>query len=126
MKHDDRRALVDTYFAALDEEDPTILEPAVCQDFVYRSLSETFEGYAGFERYMTEYRTFSGTDHRLDEVIHGANRTAVEGHVVGVDESGDRVEARFCDVFGFDDADESLTFVAVYLNDELDMVMFTT
>lgn len=122
MAQPERTRLIESYFDALDEEDPAILEPSLSDAFVYESLSETFEGFEGFRTYMTEYRSFSNTDHQLEEMIHGERRTAVEGVVVGRDDADEEIEARFCDVFVFDD--EGIARIAVYMNDYIDLTLF--
>lgn len=124
MSDSTREELIASYFAALDNEDPSLLKDSIGEMLVYESLSEQFHGLDGFQRYMSEYRSFSGTDHDITMHIHGETASVAEGVVVGYDEDGGQIEASFCDVFEFDDSEEALTRITVYLNDYIDLGLF--
>lgn len=116
MSEDDRNALIDAYFDAMDTDDLETVRPALTDDFVYESLSGDLEGFAGLETYMEELRGLSNTNHEVALVVHGETASVVEGTVTGDSEDGS-VEADFCDVFEFDADEEGITRISVYLND---------
>lgn len=124
MSHAAREDLIDSYFTALDEEDPSLVQSSLADSFVYESLSRDFEGYEGFRTYMTEFRSFSNTDHRITRHIHGETATAAEGTVVGSGRNGERVESRFSDMFEFDSDDQNITRLTVYVNELVDKRLF--
>lgn len=116
MSHEDRQTLINAYFTAMDTEDLGHLEDALATTFVYDSLGGPLEGFSGLETYMTELRGLSNTTHEIAQTVHGETASAVEGTVSG--DSGDgSVSARFCNVFEFDDTDDAIARIAVYLND---------
>jgi len=115
MSEADRNELIDAYFDALDEEDLDLVRPVLADDVVFESLSGPLEGVSGCETYMEDLRGLSNTVHELSLRLHDADAAVVEGTVTG--ESGDdTVVVDFCDVFEFDEEDEHLTRVAVYVN----------
>lgn len=116
MSVHDRNELIDAYFDTMDEEDLDIIRPVLADDFVYESLNGDLEGFEGIRRYMEELRGLSNTTHETTLRVHGETATAAEGWVSGDSRDGP-VEAEFCNVFEFDDDDEHITRIAVYLND---------
>lgn len=116
MSEEDRNALIDAYFDAMDTDDLETVRPALTDDFVYESLSGDLEGFAGLETYMQELRGLSNTNHEIALIVHGEAASVVEGTVTGDSEDGS-VEADFCDVFEFDADEEGITRISVYLND---------
>lgn len=116
MSESDRDELIDAYFDAMDADDLEIVRPALADGFVYESLSGDLDGFEGLETYMNELRGLSETTHEVTLRIHGDDASATEGIVTGDSDDGP-VEARFCNVFEFDDADEGLTRIRVHLND---------
>lgn len=116
MSDADRNELIDTYFDAMDAEDTDIVRDALADDFVFESLSGPLEGVSGFETYMDELRGLSNTDHDVTLRVHGEGASVAEGTLTGDSEDGP-VEADFCDVFEFDEDDEQITRIGVYLND---------
>ena len=111
-----RNELIDAYFDAMDEDDLEIVRPALADGFVYESLDGDLEGFAGLETYMNELRGLSGTTHDVTLRVHGADASVAEGTVTGDSENGP-VEAEFCNVFEFDEEEQGLTRIGVYLND---------
>lgn len=116
MSIERREDRIDAYFRALDENDPSIAESAVTEDFVYESRAGSLAGFAGLADYITDRRTMTESDHEQTRVVHGDDVAVVEGVVTGTTEAGERVEVRFCDVFEFDAAD-GITTITVYVND---------
>lgn len=116
MSDSDRDDLIDAYFDAMDTADLDLVRPALAEGFVYESLSGDFEGASGLETYLEEVRGLSNTSHEVTLRAHGETASVAEGTVTGDGEDG-HVEAGFCDVFEFDDADERITRIGVYLND---------
>lgn len=116
MSESDRDALIDAYFDAMDSEDLEIVRPALSASFVYESLAGDFEGFAGLETYLEEHRGLSNTTHETTLRIHNEMASVAEGSVIGESEDG-TVEANFCNVFEFDDDNEGITRISVYLND---------
>ncbi|MCQ4332989.1 nuclear transport factor 2 family protein [Natronomonas sp. F2-12] len=116
MSESDRDELIDAYFDAMDADDLGIVRPALAEGFVYESLDGDLEGFGGLETYMNELRGLSETVHEVTLRVHGEVASVAEGTVTG--ESGDgTVEAEFCNVFEFDEDEEGITRLAVYLND---------
>lgn len=111
-----RDDLIDTYFEAMDTDDPELARPALADGFVYESLSGDLAGFAGLERYVTELRGLSNSTHEITNRVHASEAVAVEGVVTGETADGES-SARFCDVFEFDGDDAGITRIAVYLND---------
>ncbi|MFC4986663.1 MULTISPECIES: nuclear transport factor 2 family protein [Saliphagus] len=116
MSDSDRDDLIDAYFDAMDEADLERVRPVLADDFVYESLAGDLEGAAGLETYLEEVRGLSNTSHQVTLRAHGEDASVAEGVVTGDGDDG-RVEAGFCDVFEFDDADERIVRIGVYLND---------
>lgn len=115
MTEADRNELIDAYFDALDEEDLDLVRPVLADDVVFESLSGPLGGVSGFETYMEELRGLSNTVHEVSLRVHDEDASVAEGTVTG--ESGDdTVVVDFCDVFEFDEDDERVTRVAVYVN----------
>ncbi len=108
MSDSERDDLIDAYFDAMDEANPDLVRPALAGGFVYESLSGDFEGASGLETYLEEVRGLSNTTHEVSLRTHGEGASVVEGIVTGDSDDG-RVEAGFCDVFEFDDADGRIT-----------------
>lgn len=116
MSFDDRTALIDAYFTALDTEDLSVVEPVLADGFVYESLAGDLEGLQGLETYMDELRGLSNTTHEITRLIHGDDISVAEGTVTGETEDGSAM-ADFCDVFEFNADETGITRLAVYLND---------
>lgn len=116
MSTDTRNELIDAYFAALDEADPELARPGLSDDFVYESLAGPLEGFDGLADYITEHRSVTESTHDVQRRIHDDVSVTV-GVVTGTGPDGDPVEAAFCDVFEFDDADEAIERITVYIND---------
>jgi ketosteroid isomerase-like protein len=116
MSESDRNELIDAYFDALDADDPEIVRPALAEDFVYESPSGELEGFSGLKTYMEELRGLSNTTHEITLRIHDEHASATEGTVTG-DGDGGNVTADFCDVFEFDESEDGITRISVYLND---------
>jgi ketosteroid isomerase-like protein len=111
-----RDELIDAYFAALDEEDFSLVEPHLAADVTYKSVGiEPLDGPEGVRRYFEELRPFGGTVHEVENRMHAENGSAAEGRVTGEHE-GESIDTAFCDVFEFDDEEERLTRVVVYTN----------
>lgn len=107
---------IDAYFSALDEEDPSLVQPVLAESFIYEtSGGNRLDGYEGFKEYMTVHRGLSGTTHTVNNRVHGDSISVAEGVVTGRDGNDDSIEMNFCDVFEFDSAQE-ITRAAVYLN----------
>jgi ketosteroid isomerase-like protein len=107
---------IDAYFAALDEEDPSLVEPVLADSFVYEtSGGNRLSGFAGFEEYMTVHRGLSNTTHTEQNRLHGDEVSFTEGVVTGSDGEGGSIEMNFCDVFEFN-TDNKIIRAAVYLN----------
>jgi ketosteroid isomerase-like protein len=116
MSEENRDALIDAYFEAMDAEDLEVVRPALADDFVYESLGGDLEGFAGLETYLTELRGLSNTTHEVTLRVHDEDASVAEGTVTGEGEDG-LTEADFCNVFEFDATDEGITRIGVYLND---------
>ncbi|OVE85516.1 nuclear transport factor 2 family protein [Natronolimnobius baerhuensis] len=116
MATDDRADLIQAYFDAMDEEDPAIARDALADEFVYESLSGTLEGFDGFARYVNELRGLSNSTHEVSLLVHDEDASVAEGTVTGEKDDG-TLEAKFCDVVEFDEHEESITRISVYLND---------
>lgn len=116
MTEAQRDELIDAYFEAMDTEDPSGLEARTAAEFRYESLSGVLEGYEGIRRYLDELRELSNTVHEANHRIHGENASAVEGTATAETPDGERLTIDFCNVFEFDDRDEQLTRIAVYVD----------
>lgn len=116
MSKENRNALIDAYFDAMDTDDLEIVRPVVTDGFIYESLSGDLSGFSGLKTYMEELRGLSNTDHEITTVIHGETASVVEGTVTGENED-DPVELDFCNVFEFNADNEGITRISVYLND---------
>jgi ketosteroid isomerase-like protein len=116
MSDADRDDLIDAYFAAMDAEDVDLVRPYLADGFVYESLSGDLDGAAGLATYVRELKTLSGTTHEITVRVHGDDASVAEGTVTGEGADGP-VAVGFCDVFEFDDADERIERIAVYLDD---------
>ena len=111
-----RDELIDAYFAALDEDDYSLVEPHLAPDVTYKSVGlEALSGPEGVKRYFEELRPFAGTVHDVENRMHSENGSAAEGRVTGEHE-GTSLDTGFCDVFEFDDDEEHLTRIVVYTN----------
>lgn len=117
MSVEQREDLIDAYFRALDENDPSIAESAVADDFVYDSLSGRLAGFAGLSEYITDRRSVTESDHQRTRVVHGDEASVVQGVVTGTNEDGERVEVDYCDVFEFDVDVDTISQISVYVND---------
>jgi len=117
MSTDSRDDLIDAYFSALDESDPSIAREALADSFVYESLSGDRHGFEGLRTYITEDRSVTDSVHDISQRIHGPAASVAEGVVTGTGDDGEPVEAAFCDVFEFDDEEGTITRIGVYLND---------
>jgi len=117
MSTESRDRLIDEYFSAMDGNDPSLARSALSDAFVYESRAGVLEGFTGLSDYITDIRSLTNTDHRVDRRIHGEDASAVEGVVAGDASDGERVEAKFCDVVEFDADEEAITRIAVYVND---------
>ncbi|MFO7927626.1 nuclear transport factor 2 family protein [Natronomonas sp.] len=117
MPTDTRNELIDAYFAALDETDPELARPALSDDFVYESLAGPLEGFDGLAAYITDHRSVTDSTHDVQRRIHDDDVSVTAGVVTGTGPDGDPAEAAFCDVFEFDDADEAIERITVYIND---------
>lgn len=117
MSPDSRDDLIDAYFGALDESDPSKVRDALDDSFVYESLSGDLDGFEGLREYITDLRSITESDHRIDRRHHAADATTVEGVVSGTDPDGNPAEAAFCDVFEFTDDETAITRIGVYVND---------
>lgn len=115
MDEDVRNRLIDAYFAALDAEDVEPVRPVLADDFRYESLAGVYRGPAGLRRYIDD-RGFADTTHETTLRVHGESASFVEGTVTGT-RHGEPATVAFSDVFAFDDAEEQLTRIAVYVND---------
>ena len=117
MSVEDRNDVIDTYFEALDQAEPEIVQESLADDFVYQSPGGEFEGAEGIRRYIEEVRTMSNSTHEITLRIHDDQASVAEGRVIGDTADGASVRVQFADVFEFDEDDEQLTRCAVYLND---------
>lgn len=117
MSVNDRDDLIDAYFAALDESDPSIVRDALDDSFVYESLSGDLKGFDGLSEYITDLRSITESDHHIDQRYHADDATTVEGVVTGTDPDGHPAESAFCDVFEFTDDEAAITRIGVYVND---------
>lgn len=116
MSESSRNELIDAYFEAADTDDPSVVADRLTEDFVYDSTSGTLDGFSGLETYLREMRGFSDTEHTVTRRIHGDEASAAEGTVTGK-LAGESVETNFCNVFEFDERDERIARVGVYVND---------
>ncbi|WP_170964444.1 nuclear transport factor 2 family protein [Natronomonas salsuginis] len=117
MSSDTRNELIDAYFAALDESTPELARPALSDEFVYGSLAGQLEGFDGLADYITEHRSTTESTHDIQRRIHDDDVSVTVGVVTGTGPDGEPAEAAFCDVFEFDDADEAIEQITVYVND---------
>lgn len=117
MSVDSRNDLIDAYFSALDESDPSVVSDALADSFVYDSLAGELDGFAGLSEYITDLRSITESEHRINNRYHADGATTVEGIVTGTDANGDPAEAAFCDVFEFDADETAITRIGVYVND---------
>ena len=117
MSVEDRNDVIDTYFEALDQADPELVQGSLADDFVYQSPGGEFEGAEGIRRYIEEIRTMSNSTHEITLRLHDDQASVTEGRVTGDAADGESVQVQFADVFEFDEDDKKLTRCAVYLND---------
>ncbi len=117
MSVQDRNDLIDAYFDAMDEDDLSIVEPALADGFLYQSLSGDLEGFSGLQHYAEEVRSLSNSTHDVTQRVHDDTASVAEGIVTGDTQDGEHLEARFCNVFEFTNDDTGITRLAVYLND---------
>lgn len=115
MNEGERNELIDLYFEALDAEEASIAKDALSDDFVYVSSAGVLEGFEGFRTYIDELRSSSNSVHDVTLRVHDEAGSVAEG-VVTADSPDGPVEKQFCDVFEFDENEDRLTRVAVYLN----------
>lgn len=116
MAKEERKALIDAYFDAMDTDDLEIVRPVLADGFIYESLSGDLSGFSGLQTYMSELRGLSNTTHEITTVVHGKTASVVEGTVTGESSDGP-VDVDFCNVFEFDADNEGITRISVYLND---------
>lgn len=117
MSVEDRDAVIDDYFEAIDRADPGIVADSLDEEFLYQSPEGELEGREGLSRYVDEMRSMSDSTHETTLRVHDGAAAAVEGVVTGVDADGEPTSRRFVDVFEFDEASGKLTRVAVYVKD---------
>lgn len=117
MPADSRNDLIDTYFRALDENDPEIVRSSLADSFVYESLSGELQGFEGLRDYITDLRNVTNSEHEITRRIHDEDASVVEGVVSGTGADGEPTEAKFCDVFEFADGEEAIVRIGVYVND---------
>lgn len=116
MDTDRRDELIDAYFSALDEDDYSLVGPHLAPDLTYKSVGlDALYGPGGLKRYFEELRPFAGTVHDVENRMHSEDGSAAEGRVTG-EHGGESLDTGFCDVFGFDEAEERLTRIVVYTN----------
>lgn len=117
MSVEDRNAVIDDYFEAIDRADPGLVEESLDDEFVYQSPEGELEGREGLRRYVNDLRSMSNSTHEIALRVHGGAAAAVEGSVTGEGADGEPVSRRFVDVFEFDGESGKLTRVAVYIKD---------
>ena len=117
MSVEERDAVIDDYFEAIDRADPGRVAASLDDGFVYQSPAGELEGEEGLRRYVQDLRSMSNSTHEVTLRVHDGPVAAVEGHVTGEGADGGRVSRRFVDVFEFDEGSGKLARVAVYLDD---------
>lgn len=113
MNENQRAALIETYFTAIDEDDFETLQPAVSEDVQFRSSAGVIDGVDELRAYLTNDRMFSNSVHDITRLVHHPEVSVCEGSVTGETPDG-RVDAAFCDVFEFSPDDESIRSISVY------------
>jgi ketosteroid isomerase-like protein len=118
MSHSERKAVIDTYFDAMDDADTSGVKSLLAPDFTYVAGDGTaFVGEDAIDQYIEEVRSLVDTTHEIDHLAHGNSASFAEGIVSGTGEGGETVAVGFCDVFEFDDAG-NLTAITVYINEK--------
>lgn len=116
MERSMRERIVHIYFDAMDRADPDIVRSDLSDSFTYTAGDgTTFEGRDSIARYISEVRSLSETDHRIDHLLHGDGVAVAEGRVSGTGPDGATVEVGFSDLFVFDG--EELGGITVYINE---------
>lgn len=116
MQRSTQERIVHTYFDAMDRTDPDIVRSHLSESFTYTAGDgTTFEGRDSINRYISEVRSLSDTDHRIDYLLHGDGVAVAEGRVSGTGPDGGTVEVGFSDLFVFDGGE--LDGITVYINE---------
>ena len=115
MNIEDRDAVIDEYFEAVDRADPGIVEGSLDEEFRYESPGGDLEGPGALRRYVEEIRSMSNSTHEITLRVHDGEASAVEGVVTGDGADGESVSRRFVDVFEFGGDNVTLTRIAVYV-----------
>ena len=117
MSVENRDAVIDDYFEAIDRADPGIVEPSLDEAFRYESPAGDLEGAGGLRRYVEELRSMSNSTHEVTLRVHDGDVAVAEGVVTGEGAEGEPVSRRFVDVFEFDGDSGALARVGVYVKD---------
>lgn len=78
----DSAALVQRYYAALDDHEYDVLEELLAPQFTHRRPDRTLEGREAFVRFMRDGRPTPDTSHALEAVIADETNVAVRGRVL--------------------------------------------
>ncbi|MFC7157147.1 nuclear transport factor 2 family protein [Halomarina halobia] len=113
MTRERRDQLIDAYFAAMDNDNFELVEPAISENIRFESASGSVSSLEGFREYTEESRMISDSVHEVTRRIHAENASVCEGNVRGQTPEGP-IEGAFCDVFEFDDDEERVTRISVY------------
>ena len=117
MTIEDRDAVIDDYFEAIDRADPEVVEGSLDEEFRYESPGGELEGPGALGQYVEEVRSMSDSTHEITLRVHDGEVSVVEGVVSGVGADGEPVRRRFVDVFEFDEESGSIARIAVYVKD---------
>lgn len=110
-----RDELIDTYYAAVDDEDWDRLLSAFTEDVEYLYPGEDpITGHDEVRQFFEERRETRETTHDVTRRIHDEDATACEGHITG--QMGDEgpFEGAYAGVFTFDDEADRIDYVGVY------------
>ncbi|MFC7141443.1 nuclear transport factor 2 family protein [Halosimplex aquaticum] len=88
------------YYRALDEHDYERLTDLLAPEFVHERPDLTLDGRERFVTFMREERPQTDTSHRVEEVLDGPDRVAVQGRLLAAD--GTEITG-FVDVFSIAD-----------------------
>lgn len=113
MVRERRNQLIDAYFAAMDNDDFGLVEPAISESIQFESAKSSVSSLEEFREYTEKNRMISDSVHQVKRRIHAETASVCEGNVRA--QSPDApIEGAFCDVFEFDDDVEHITSISVY------------
>ena len=95
-------AILEKYYASVDDQQLEILFSLFHQDIVYTRGSQTIEGMDAFKRFYQEGRVIHKGRHTLHHILVDYPGAAIQGHFSGILKDGEAVEIEFADFFRFE------------------------